>query len=70
MFLSKNKALTGNRLKKQVTINLNEEVIDYFKQMSEQSGFMLVTTFRLLMAKAYWRNMKGSLERCWRFMKT
>ena len=27
-----------NRLKRQVTINLNESVIEYFKKMSEQTG--------------------------------
>ena len=36
-----------NRLKKQVTINLNEEVIDYFKQMSEQSGLPYQTLINL-----------------------
>ena len=25
-------------LKKQITINLNEEVLDYFKKMSEETG--------------------------------
>ena len=27
-----------SKLKKQVTINLNEEVIEYFKSMSEETG--------------------------------
>lgn len=28
----------AKRLKKQITIRLDEEVVDYFKQLSEQNG--------------------------------
>lgn len=37
----------SNRLKKQVTINLNTETIDYFKEMSSQSGIPYQTLINL-----------------------
>lgn len=37
----------SNRLKKQVTINLNVETIIYFKEMSSQSGIPYQTLINL-----------------------
>ncbi|MBO4888060.1 MAG: BrnA antitoxin family protein [Firmicutes bacterium] len=37
----------SNRLKKQVTINLNTETIEYFKEMSSQSGIPYQTLINL-----------------------
>ncbi len=37
----------SNRLKKQVTINLNVETIKYFKEMSSQSGIPYQTLINL-----------------------
>lgn len=37
----------SNRLKKQVTLNLNTETIDYFKEMSSQSGIPYQTLINL-----------------------
>lgn len=37
----------SNRLKKQITINLNSETVDYFKQQSEISGIPYQTLINL-----------------------
>ena len=37
-FTSAKKNPYANKLKKQITINLNEEVLVYFKNMSEETG--------------------------------
>lgn len=40
----------ASRLKKQVTINLNVETIDYFKDMSEKNGVPYQTLINLYLA--------------------
>ena len=37
-FTNAKKNPSANKLKKQITINLNEEVLVYFKNMSEETG--------------------------------
>lgn len=39
-----------NRLKKQVTINLDADTIEYFKEQSEQSGLPYQTLINLYLA--------------------
>ena len=39
-----------NRLKKQVTINLDTDTIEYFKKQSEQSGLPYQTLINLYLA--------------------
>lgn len=39
-----------NRLKKQVTINIDNETIDYFKAQSEQSGLPYQTLINLYLS--------------------
>ena len=39
-----------NRLKKQVTINLDNDTIDYFKDQSEKSGLPYQTLINLYLA--------------------
>ena len=40
----------SNRLKKQVTINLDVEAIEYFKKMSEQNGVPYQTLINLYLS--------------------
>ena len=40
----------SNRIKKQVTINLDGTVIDYFKNMSEKSGIPYQTLINLYLS--------------------
>ncbi len=39
-----------NRLKKQITINLDTDTIDYFKEQSEKSGLPYQTLINLYLA--------------------
>jgi predicted DNA binding CopG/RHH family protein len=52
-----------NRLKRQVTININEEAIDYFKQMSEQCGLPYQTLINLYLMDC--ANNKRRLQINW-----
>ena len=40
----------SNRLKKQVTINLDVETVEYFKKMSEQNGVPYQTLINLYLS--------------------
>ena len=40
----------SKRLKKQITININVEAIDYFKEMAEQSGIPYQTLINLYLS--------------------
>jgi len=51
------------RLKKQVTINIDQEVIDYFKQLSEQSGLPYQTLMNLYLLDC--ANHKRQLQLTW-----
>ena len=51
------------RLKKQVTINIDQEVIDYFKQLSEQSGLPYQTLMNLYLLD--YANHKRQLQLTW-----
>ena len=48
--LSPRKNPYASRLKKQVTINLNVETIDYFKDMSEKNGVPYQTLINLYLS--------------------
>lgn len=51
------------RLKKQVTINIDQEVIDYFKQLSEQSGLPYQILMNLYLLDC--ANHKRQLQLTW-----
>ncbi len=51
------------RLKKQVTISIDQEVIDYFKQLSEQSGLPYQTLMNLYLLDC--ANHKRQLQLMW-----
>ena len=51
------------RLKKQVTINIDQEVIDYFEQLSEQSGLPYQTLMNLYLLGC--ANHKRQLQLTW-----
>ena len=51
------------RLKKQVTINIDQEVIDYFKQLSEQSDLPYQTLMNLYLQDC--ANHKRQLQLTW-----
>ena len=53
----------SNRLKKQVTINLNVETIKYFKEMSSQSGIPYQTLINLYLVECM--NEKRRLKISW-----
>ena len=40
----------SKKLKKQITININVETVDYFKNMSDQSGIPYQTLINLYLA--------------------
>ena len=52
-----------NRLKRQVTINISEEAIDYFKQMSEQCGLPYQTLINLYLVDC--AEKKRQLQMSW-----
>ena len=52
-----------NRLKRQVTINISEEAIDYFRQMSEQCGLPYQTLINLYLVDC--AEKKRQLQLSW-----
>jgi predicted DNA binding CopG/RHH family protein len=50
------------KLKKQVTIRLEENVVDYFKQLSEESGIPYQTLINLYLQDCVKSRRKLSLE--------
>ena len=52
-----------NRLKKQITININEDTIEYFKEMSEKTGIPYQTLINMYLTdcKETKRELKTSL---------
>lgn len=50
------------KLKKQVTIRLEEEVVDYFKQLSEEMGIPYQTLINLYLQDCVRSRRKLSLE--------
>lgn len=51
------------KLKRQVTINISEEAIDYFKDLSEQSGLPYQTLINLYLLDC--ANNKRQLQLVW-----
>lgn len=51
-----------NRLKKQVTINIDNDVVDYFKDQSEKSGLPYQTLINLYLADCASNHRKLSLS--------
>ena len=51
------------KLKRQVTINISEEAIDYFKTLSEQSGLPYQTLINLYLMDC--ANNKRQLQMIW-----
>ena len=52
-----------NRLKRQVTININEAAIEYFKSLSEESGLPYQTLINLYLTDC--ANNKRKLQMVW-----
>ncbi|OLP18285.1 antitoxin [Leptolyngbya sp. 'hensonii'] len=50
------------KLKKQVTIRLEEEVVDYFKQISEETGIPYQSLINLYLRDCMKSGRKPSLE--------
>ena len=53
----------SNRLKKQITININSDTVDYFKQQSEQSGIPYQTLINLYLTDC--AENKRQLQLAW-----
>jgi len=53
----------SKRLKKQITININVEVVDYFKNMAEQSGIPYQTLINLYLSDC--AENKRELKMAW-----
>ena len=53
----------AERLKKQVTINLNSDVVDYFKEMATQSGIPYQTLINLYLTDCV--QNKRKLQMAW-----
>lgn len=53
-----------NRLKRQVTINIDNDTIDYFKKQSEKSGLPYQTLINLYLADCAAKHRK--LDLSWR----
>ncbi len=51
-----------HKLKKQITIRLDEETIDYFKSLSEESGIKYQQLINLYLADCAKKNLKLNLE--------
>ena len=51
-----------NRLKKQVTINIDNDTINYFKEQSEKSGLPYQTLINLYLADCASKRRKLSLS--------
>jgi len=52
----------SNRIKKQITINIDGETIDYFKEQSESSGIPYQTLINLYLADCVASKRKLQLE--------
>ena len=52
-----------NRLKKQITININEDTIEYFKAMSEKSGIPYQTLINMYLTDCM--ETKRELKTIW-----
>jgi predicted DNA binding CopG/RHH family protein len=50
------------KLKKQITIRLDEETIDYFKEMSEESGIKYQQLINLYLADCAKKNLKLNIN--------
>ena len=50
-----------NRLKKQVTINLDSNIVDYFKRMSESSGIPYQTLINLYLSDCVINNRQMNI---------
>lgn len=50
-----------NRLKKQVTINLDSNIVDYFKRMSESSGIPYQTLINLYLSDCVSNNRQMNI---------
>ena len=61
--LKKKKNPYSKRLKKQITININVEVVDYFKNMAEQSGIPYQTLINLYLSDC--AENKRELKMAW-----
>ena len=48
----------AKKLKKQITININEDVLDYFKSMSEETGIPYQTLINLYLLDCKNNNRK------------
>lgn len=53
----------ASRLKKQITINLNSDTIDYFKAQSEESGIPYQTLINLYLSEC--AAQKRKLKMAW-----
>lgn len=53
----------SKRLKKQITININVEAVDYFKNMAEQSGIPYQTLINLYLSDC--AENKRELKMAW-----
>ncbi len=51
-----------NKLKKQITIRLDEDTIDYFKEMSEESGIKYQQLINLYLADCAKKNLKLNIN--------
>ena len=52
-----------NRLKKQITININEDTIEYFKEMSEKTGIPYQTLINMYLTDC--KETKRELKTSW-----
>lgn len=55
-----------NRLKKQVTIKIDNDTIDYFKEQSEKSGLPYQTLINLYLSDCVSHNRKLNLSWRWK----
>lgn len=51
-----------NKLKKQITIRLDEETIDYFKEMSEETGIKYQQLINLYLADCAKKQLKLHID--------
>lgn len=54
----------SNRVKKQITINLDEEIVDYFKEQSENYGIPYQTLINLYLSDCV--ASKRELQMSWK----
>ena len=53
----------AKKLKQQITININNDVIDYFKQMAEETGIPYQTLINLYLIDCKNQNRKLSFDK-------